>query len=51
MIKMIALDLDNTLLNSQKEISERNAKILRHLHQEGVKVVLCTGRPINAIWN
>lgn len=51
MIKMIALDLDNTLLNSQKNISDRNARILRSLHQQGVKVVLCTGRPINAIWN
>ncbi|WP_251547602.1 Cof-type HAD-IIB family hydrolase [Limosilactobacillus caecicola] len=51
MIKMIALDLDNTLLNSDKEISPRNEKILRQLHQAGIKVVLCTGRPINAIWN
>lgn len=51
MIKMIALDLDNTLLNSKKEISERNAQVLRTLHQKGIKVVLCTGRPINAIWN
>lgn len=51
MIKMIALDLDNTLLNSQKEISERNTKVLRRLHEKGIKVVLCTGRPINSIWN
>jgi Cof subfamily protein (haloacid dehalogenase superfamily) len=51
MIKMIALDLDNTLLNSDKKISERNTKVLRSLHQKGIKVVLCTGRPINAIWN
>lgn len=51
MIKMIALDLDNTLLDSQKNISERNTKALRKLHEQGIKVVLCTGRPINAIWN
>ena len=51
MIKMIALDLDNTLLDSQKRISERNTKVLRRLHENGIKVVLCTGRPINAIWN
>lgn len=49
MKKMIALDLDNTLLNSQKEISEQNVATLRHLHEEGIKVVLATGRPINAI--
>lgn len=51
MIKMIALDLDNTLLNSQKEISPANEATLKRLHQAGVKVVLCTGRPINAIGN
>lgn len=50
MIKMIALDLDNTLLNSNKEISTRNERVLRRLHDQGIHVVLCTGRPINAIW-
>lgn len=50
MIKMIALDLDNTLLNSKKEISPRNTRVLKKLHQQGIHVVLCTGRPINAIW-
>lgn len=50
LIKMVALDLDNTLLNSQKQISPRNTRDLRKLHQQGVKIVLCTGRPINAIW-
>lgn len=47
---MIALDLDETLLNTDKTISEENAATLRKLHEAGVKVVLCTGRPINAIW-
>lgn len=47
---MIALDLDNTLLNSDKEISKRNEEVLKKLHEEGIHVVLCTGRPINAIW-
>ncbi|MCH3922226.1 Cof-type HAD-IIB family hydrolase [Limosilactobacillus sp.] len=50
MIKMIALDLDNTLLNSEKEISQRNEAVLKKLHERGIHVVLCTGRPINAIW-
>lgn len=50
MIKMIALDLDNTLLNNNKEISQRNERVLRKLHEQGIHVVLCTGRPINAIW-
>ena len=29
MIKMVALDLDNTLLNSNKEISQRNERVLK----------------------
>lgn len=50
MINTIALDMDNTLLDSQKKISPRNTAVLRKLHENGVHVVLCTGRPINAIW-
>lgn len=50
MIKTIALDLDNTLLNSNKEISKHNEEVLKKLHAKGIHVVLCTGRPINAIW-
>lgn len=51
MQQMIALDLDNTLFNSDKEISPRNEQVLKRVHQAGVKIVLCTGRPINAIRN
>ena len=48
-IKMIALDLDNTLLDSHKKISEANVAALQRLHQQGLKIVLCTGRPLSAI--
>lgn len=47
---MVALDLDGTLLTSDKTISQGNEQALKAIHDEGVKVVLCTGRPINAIW-
>lgn len=50
MIKMVALDLDGTLLTSDKKISERNERELKILAHQGIKIVLCTGRPINAIW-
>lgn len=50
MIKMIALDLDETLLNTDKTINPQNVATLRRLHESGLKVILCTGRPINAIW-
>lgn len=51
MIKMISLDLDGTLLTDEKTITEANQKKLKELHRKGIKIVICTGRPINAIKN
>lgn len=48
-IKLIALDLDGTLLNSKKEISAPNVEAIREARQKGVEVVLTTGRPLAAI--
>ncbi|MEY8463362.1 Cof-type HAD-IIB family hydrolase [Streptococcus merionis] len=48
-IKLLALDLDGTLLNSDKQISLENQKALRAARDRGVKVVLTTGRPLAAI--
>ncbi len=45
--KMIAVDLDGTLTNSQKEISAHTREILINIQKQGVTVVLATGRPIN----
>ncbi|GGC91720.1 Cof-type HAD-IIB family hydrolase [Enterococcus wangshanyuanii] len=49
MIKLVAIDLDGTLLDSKKEISARNKAVLAQAKAAGVKVVLCTGRPLAAI--
>ncbi|MHA8110557.1 Cof-type HAD-IIB family hydrolase [Lactobacillaceae bacterium Melli_B4] len=51
MIKMIALDLDATLLTSNKTISQLNTTVLKRLHEQGIKIVICTGRPISVIRN
>ena len=48
-IKLIALDLDGTLLTSDKKISQRNLKALAAARAKGVKVVLTTGRPLKAM--
>jgi Cof subfamily protein (haloacid dehalogenase superfamily) len=48
-IKLIALDLDGTLLNSQKEISPENLAAVAAARAKGVHVVLTTGRPLVAI--
>ncbi|MCS4488330.1 Cof-type HAD-IIB family hydrolase [Streptococcus sciuri] len=48
-IKMIAIDLDGTLFNAQKEISKENRRALERVRKQGVKVVITTGRPLKAI--
>src|SRR5882757_2030579 len=44
MIKLLALDLDGTVLNSHGEVSERNLKALRAAEENGVYVTIATGR-------
>lgn len=51
MIKLIAIDLDGTLLSDDKTISEKNKIALAKAKAKGVKVVICTGRPLAAIQN
>lgn len=46
--KLIAIDMDGTLLNSQQEISERNREVLHKAIKEGIYVVLSTGRILNS---
>jgi Cof subfamily protein (haloacid dehalogenase superfamily) len=43
-IRLLALDLDGTLLNSRGEISSRNRRALTEARERGVKVALVTGR-------
>ena len=42
-VKLIAIDMDGTLLNSQKEIPEENIKAIQEAAAAGIKIVLCTG--------
>jgi Cof subfamily protein (haloacid dehalogenase superfamily) len=43
-IRLIAVDIDGTLLNPQFQISAPDLAALRSAHAEGVEVVLATGR-------
>jgi len=43
-IRLLALDIDGTLLNSQFQISETDLTALRRAHDMGVEVLLVTGR-------
>ena len=49
-IHMVAIDLDGTLLNSDKEITQTTATILRAAREQaGVKIVLATARPPRSV--
>ncbi len=43
-IRLIAVDIDHTLLTSQHQLSPRNEKTLRAALADGVQVVLATGK-------
>jgi Cof subfamily protein (haloacid dehalogenase superfamily) len=43
-IRLIAIDIDGTLLDSRVQVSEANLKALRRAHEAGIEIVLCTGR-------
>jgi len=47
--KMIVTDLDDTLLNSQGKVSEKNKEYIRKAQEAGVKFVLASGRPTFAM--
>ena len=43
-IRLIAIDLDGTLLNSKVELSQENLDALRRARKAGIEIVLGTGR-------
>jgi len=43
-IRLLAVDIDGTLLNSQFQVSPRDINALRHAHASGAEVILVTGR-------
>ncbi|GEO62932.1 Cof-type HAD-IIB family hydrolase [Companilactobacillus nantensis] len=47
--KLIALDLDDTLLTSKKTISDYNKQTIKDALNKDIKVVLCSGRTHNAV--
>jgi len=46
--KLIAIDMDGTLLNSQKEVSDRNRKALVEALEKGIHIVITTGRILSS---
>ena len=42
--KMICIDMDGTLLNSKKKLSQGNKDALKRAYESGVHIIICTGR-------
>lgn len=51
MYKLIAIDLDGTLLNSYGVMSERNKQALLNANEKGAEIVLASGRTTNSVKN
>ncbi len=49
MYKLVALDMDGTLLDSQKELTSRVRSAIASAKEQGIKVVLASGRPFEGM--
>ncbi len=47
--KILALDLDGTLLNEKNQVAPRDAQAVRRAQERGVQIVLCTGRNVREV--
>lgn len=48
-IRLIAIDLDGTLLDSKQEVSKENYEVIQEAKAAGIQIVLCTGRPLRSM--
>ena len=50
-IELIAIDLDGTLLTPERVVSPRVKATIAEAKEKGIKVVICTGRPLPGVNN
>jgi len=43
-VRLLALDIDGTLMNSQKQFPENNCRVLQECERRGIKIALVSGR-------
>lgn len=48
-IKLIAIDIDGTLLNEKNELAQPTIDAIMAARKKNVKIVLCTGRPLSGV--
>ena len=51
MYKLIAIDIDGTLLNSYGEVTDENKNAIQNAISKGAEVILASGRPIMSVKN
>lgn len=49
MYKLIAIDLDGTMLNSYGVVTEKTKKAILNAKEQGIEVIIASGRPIDSI--
>ncbi len=49
MYKIVAIDLDGTLFDDVKNISQENRDVIKKCHELGIKIVIATGRPTKGV--
>lgn len=47
--KLLALDIDGTLINDKRELTDKTILAVKRAIESGVHVTLCTGRPIQGV--
>lgn len=45
-IKLVAIDIDGTLLNSHHQVTKNTIDIIKQKRKEGLRIVLASGRPL-----
>ena len=49
MYKLVAIDLDGTMLNSYGVVTEHTKNVIKKVEEQGVEVIIASGRPIDSI--
>ena len=48
-LKVVIMDVDGTLYNSEKQISEKTKQALTKVQDQGIKLILASGRPTSGL--
>lgn len=49
MYKLVAIDLDGTMLNQYGVVTEKTKEVIEKVQEKGVEVIIASGRPIDSI--